>query len=45
MREVGAEHRPKPDAHPRIEGPYGRSVVGLATEVKVAGEDRPDIVF
>src|SRR5205823_4890121 len=38
VREVGAEHRPQPKAHPGIEGPQGRSVVGLATEVKVGGE-------
>ena len=45
MREVGAEDRPQPDAHAGIEGPHGRSVVGLAAEVEVAGEDRPDILF
>src|SRR4030095_12782366 len=35
MREVGAEYRPQPDAHARIEGEYGRMIVGLATEVEI----------
>ena len=45
MREVGAEDRPKPDAHTGIEGPHRCPVVRLAAKVEVAGEDCPDILF
>ena len=45
MREVGAEHGPQSYAHPGIQGPHGRPVVRLATEVEVGGEDRLDVVF
>ena len=45
MREVGAEHWLQPKAHPGIEGPHGRSVVRLAAEVEVGGEERANILF